>query len=292
MSTVDREPTASGRSGSGVGTRVATGLFAGFGAVVLTFWVPATPAFAVWMVIHLWAAVEFVRMARRQLPTAPLRGLYLWIPLAGIGGFTLLQADRDLPALGVVLLGFGLVVLGAWSTLAARGAAVEALGSAAVIAFAVPYFAAPALCIYLLQQRDPFLVLLLFLIVGIGDSAAYFVGRAIGRRKLAPNVSPNKTWEGSIGGLLFAGGAAAVWAWLRLGRVPLELVVICAATAIAAQIGDLVESLFKRGAGVKDSSHVLPGHGGFYDRLDATLFAAPTLVACLWLVGFEIVLPG
>lgn len=276
---------------SGVGRRVATGLAAGAVALAVTFLVPAEPAFALWFIIHFWAAVEFVSMSRRLVPTAPLRGLYVWIPLAAVGGFALLRADHATSAHAAVLLSFVLVAIGAISTLVARSDAREALTASAVVAFAVPYFAVPPLCIFILQRRDPTLVLLLFLMVGLGDSAAYFVGKAIGRHKLAPRVSPNKTWEGSLAGLAAAVGSAAVWAWLRLDRVPPELLVAAALTAAAAQTGDLVESLFKRGAGVKDSSQVLPGHGGFYDRLDATLFAAPTFVACLTLIGFDSIAP-
>jgi phosphatidate cytidylyltransferase len=118
------------------------------------------------------------------------------------------------------------------------------------------------------------------------DTGAYTVGRLIGRRKLAPKISPNKTWEGAIGGFVF-GAAAAVIAILALDPDPTDplddlgsyrtatVVVIALGVPLVAVLGDLVESVLKRRLGVKDVSHILPGHGGFLDRLDSLLFAAP-----------------
>ena len=128
--------------------------------------------------------------------------------------------------------------------------------------------------------------LILFLLVTIWgcDSFAYYVGRRFGRHKLAPEVSPKKTIEGSIGGLvgsiLVAVGAALLFVPEFL---PAEAAVIGGLASTAGQIGDLVESLFKRGAGVKDSGRFLPGHGGFYDRVDSILFAAPVVCAAVLL---------
>jgi phosphatidate cytidylyltransferase len=112
-------------------------------------------------------------------------------------------------------------------------------------------------------------------IVWAGDAAAYYGGRAFGRHKLAPSISPNKTVEGSIAGL-----AGSVLAGILLGSWLLErqlgfLVLASLAAAIAGQLGDLAESALKRSAGVKDSSSMLPGHGGMLDRLDSLIFAAP-----------------
>ena len=135
-----------------------------------------------------------------------------------------------------------------------------------------------------LQARSPWLVLAAMAIVWIADTAAYFAGRAFGRRKLAPKVSPGKTWEGVYGGL----AAVAIYA---LALVPLAaeggfagtvspiavIVWIGLALALAALsvVGDLCESLLKRHAGVKDSGRLLPGHGGILDRIDALLAAMP-----------------
>jgi phosphatidate cytidylyltransferase len=139
--------------------------------------------------------------------------------------------------------------------------------------------ALPAIAMMAIREVSPRAVLFLFLIVWGCDSFAYYVGKNFGRRKLAPVVSPKKTWEGTIGGLVGAalvGAAAGTW-WVlpELGTARGALAGALASSA--GQIGDLVESLWKRGAGVKDSGVFLPGHGGFYDRIDSLLFAAPVL---------------
>lgn len=124
----------------------------------------------------------------------------------------------------------------------------------------------------------PDLILFLLLAVFLGDTGAYYLGRAIGRRKLAPMLSPKKTWEGAAGavaGSLAAAALAHFWFFRRLpaSHAALLAVLLC----VAGILGDLAESMFKRATGVKDSSTALPGHGGFLDRIDSLLFAAPVL---------------
>jgi phosphatidate cytidylyltransferase len=122
--------------------------------------------------------------------------------------------------------------------------------------------------------RGPQIVLWLVLLVTAADIGAYFAGRSWGRRKLAPRVSPAKTWEGALGGLamvsLVAWGGAA-----HFGFPPLEVVAFGCAVGIFSIIGDLTESMFKRAAGLKDSGALLPGHGGLLDRIDSVTAAAP-----------------
>jgi phosphatidate cytidylyltransferase len=156
-----------------------------------------------------------------------------------------------------------------------------------ILGFGVLYFALPIASLHYLQQADPWLVFLLMAIVFLGDTAAYYVGSAIGRHRMAPVISPKKSWEGAAAGFVTAVAAAAVWSAWKLGRVDPELLAAAALTALAAQVGDLVESMIKRGAGVKDSGHILPGHGGVLDRLDAMLFAAPVLLLGLWVLGVD-----
>lgn len=135
-----------------------------------------------------------------------------------------------------------------------------------------------------LQARSPWLVLAAMATVWIADSAAYFAGRAFGRRKLAPQVSPGKSWEGVYGGL----AAVAVYAFALVpfaaaagyrGSIDAASIALWVALALAlagvSVVGDLFESLLKRHAGVKDSGSLLPGHGGVLDRTDAMLAAMP-----------------
>jgi phosphatidate cytidylyltransferase len=116
------------------------------------------------------------------------------------------------------------------------------------------------------------------------DSGAYFVGRALGRHKLYSKVSPSKTLEGAIGGVVVGTGISfGVWALFGPDIDPVHLAVIAPLGAAMGQVGDLAESLVKRSVGVKDSGNFLPGHGGVLDRIDALLFAGPTLFGyALW----------
>jgi phosphatidate cytidylyltransferase len=140
------------------------------------------------------------------------------------------------------------------------------------------------------ESNGPSLVIFLLCVVWAGDIAALYVGRAWGRRKLAPTLSPNKTWEGalgSVGGSLLATGALLglaalleMWNSTKLSyadEVWWYWMVLAVVVNVAAQVGDLAESALKRSAGVKDSGTLLPGHGGVLDRIDALLLAAPVL---------------
>ena len=117
----------------------------------------------------------------------------------------------------------------------------------------------------------------------IGDMAAYYAGRTFGRHKLAPKLSPKKTWEGSIASIAAAAALGVLYLHYALPERPVwELLLISALANVAGQVGDLAESAIKRGADVKDSGTLLPGHGGFLDRVDGTLFTLP--VVYLWLL--------
>lgn len=188
------------------------------------------------------------------------------------------------------------------------------LPSAATSLAGICYVFLPFACLMGLRalgNEGWFFLLFLFLSVWAGDISAYYVGRNFGRRKLAPSISPNKTWEGAGASVL--GSLVVAWCWVRfapplsvwLQRIgltsdtlsrehadllfpPVALVCVTVVTNVAAQFGDLVESMLKRGAGVKDSGTLIPGHGGVLDRIDALLFAAPVV----WYYAFFLAIQG
>lgn len=139
------------------------------------------------------------------------------------------------------------------------------------------------------QENGPSLLVFLFFVVWAGDVVALYVGRAFGQRKLASAISPNKTWEGSagsvLGSLLITLGLVFLaqvlvrhnFDWLSYPGSVFRWLGLAVLLNIAAQVGDLIESAIKRGAGAKDSGTLLPGHGGVLDRIDALLLAAPVL---------------
>jgi phosphatidate cytidylyltransferase len=125
-------------------------------------------------------------------------------------------------------------------------------------------------------------IFFLCMVVWIGDSAAMYVGKGLGRHKMAPTVSPGKTWEGAVGGVLGGVLVAVVGARVLVPQSAWwQNLVLGVLVSLAAQIGDLGESMLKRYVGVKDSGTLIPGHGGLLDRIDSVLFAAPTLVYAL-----------
>ena len=173
--------------------------------------------------------------------------------------------------------------------------------AAAAAVFAFVYIALPMGMLVQLRQQwaGAFYLLYLLLVVWAGDIFAYFVGKSMGRHLMAPRISPKKTWEGAaasliasvaVGWLLFHFALPLSSAMLSIGLITrrdglfgleqpsmVPIIALTIVLNIAAQLGDLVESLLKRGAGVKDSGTILPGHGGMLDRIDALLFAAPIL---------------
>jgi phosphatidate cytidylyltransferase len=135
-----------------------------------------------------------------------------------------------------------------------------------------------------LEPRGQVLLMFLLVLIAAADIGAYFGGRTFGRHKLAPRISPNKTWEGFWAGMMAAGGAGFAGG-LLFGEPLLPWVITCMAVALVSVVGDLVESMFKRKAGLKDSSALLPGHGGVLDRLDSLTAAAPVFLLGLLLLG-------
>jgi phosphatidate cytidylyltransferase len=175
---------------------------------------------------------------------------------------------------------FFLFVLGiAALTLATRRPLVEVLPAAGISASGFILVAFPlsfAIPLRAISGQGPALLLFAMVIVWVSDTAAYFAGRTIGKRPFAPKLSPNKTWEGAVAG--FLGSLAVAFAFMPWVNVPLlHLLAMAALGNIAGQVGDLLESGYKRSAGIKDSGTLLHGHGGVLDRIDALILAIPVV---------------
>jgi phosphatidate cytidylyltransferase len=236
------------------------------------------------------AAYEYMRLANTG--GAQIPAWWMLFGTAVVFLFTLpnFHNEAELPALSALAL-----ILLAWSGF--RVPFERVLPDAARGLFGLVYVAYPLTLIPMIWNRDDGKPLLLFLMVSVwaGDIAALYVGRRWGRHKLT-RLSPNKTWEGafaSVGGSLLA-GLAVVFAGNLLSTYESNTVlhivepvwqsaVLAVIINVAAQLGDLLESAIKRGAGVKDSGTILPGHGGVLDRIDALLVAAPVLWCVLLL---------
>ena len=154
------------------------------------------------------------------------------------------------------------------------------IGSVATSFCGPVYVALPlTLLVWVWMQSDgPWHVLFALVVIWLGDTAGFFFGRAFGKHKSSPRISPNKTWEGTAASFttaLLVGLATGLYFWERKSIT--EPIVLAGLLNVAAQWGDLAESALKRNAGVKDSSNLIPGHGGVLDRIDALLFAAPVL---------------
>jgi phosphatidate cytidylyltransferase len=234
------------------------------------------------------AAYEYLQLANASGTRVPV-----WWMLSATALLFLVTyyrpTEAQLPLLSVLAL-----LLLAWS--AFRAPLARVLPDAAVGLFGLIYVAYPLTLILLIWNRDDGKPLLVFLMVAVwaGDIAALYAGRAIGRHKLSP-LSPNKTWEGSVASVVGSVGAglAIVYLGAQLsarGNTVLHItepiwqsVVLAVIINVAAQLGDLLESAIKRGANVKDSGSMLPGHGGILDRIDALLVAAPVLWCALLL---------
>jgi phosphatidate cytidylyltransferase len=175
---------------------------------------------------------------------------------------------------------FFLFVLGiAAITLFTKRPLVETLPAAGISASGLILIAFPlsyTVRLHGVGTQGPVLLLFVLVITWVGDSAAYFVGRSLGKHPLAPHLSPKKTWEGTVASFLGSLIVAIVFA--RFMTVPLpHLLGMAAVGNVAGQVGDLLESAYKRSAGIKDSGSLLPGHGGVLDRIDALILAIPVV---------------
>ena len=199
----------------------------------------------------------------------------------GYGAGLLLLVSRQ--ETWLLILGLALILMAA----AMRGEDLaKALPRAAVLLAGIVYIFGSWKCAMPLRELNPHWLMYGLLVNWAGDMGAYYVGRRWGRHKMAPRISPHKSWEGAVASVvasvLIAGAYLLHFVpWIAV----LQAVALTVAANAAGQLGDLTESALKRGAGLKDSGEILPGHGGFLDRVDSTLFSLPLIYAYLKLAG-------
>jgi len=272
--------------------------------LLLVLRAPVVVVAAAVAVVSVLTLREYVELVRHYNVAPYCRVLYVLAVLA-FGLLALQTGLQYLIATTQMLFGISgaaVFVLMFFFALAMRREPLsEGFPAASAAVFGFLYIVVPLAMLVQLRQQGSgaFLILYTLIVVWMGDTAAYYTGRAIGRHKMAPRVSPGKTWEGAVGSLIGAvASGVLVFAYsreisgglMKIGLLtpdqaylppqisPLwQFAVLSAVVNVAAQIGDLAESLLKRGAGVKDSGNLLPGHGGMLDRIDALLFAAPVV---------------
>ena len=273
--------------------------------LVLVLRAPVPLLSAVVAIVALLSAREFLQLSEHYkvqplwLPTyVYIAVLFLCVTVNGFSDKPLVETGSFIYAAGfaAAVAPFVFLAIGM-----ARRDFATSLPAAAASVFAFTYIALPLGFLVQVRQHwaGAIMLVYLLLVVWAGDTTAYYVGRGLGRHLMSPRVSPKKTWEGALGSL--AGSLVVGWVFIsyaqpisralleahlieqRDGYFALErpalwpVLALTAGINVAAQLGDLVESLIKRGAGVKDSGTLLPGHGGMLDRIDALLFAAPVL---------------
>jgi phosphatidate cytidylyltransferase len=270
------EPTApavGGRRWSDLRTRaLSAGLLAPLALVCL--WLGAWWWMALLGVATVGLAMEWVRLCGGRL--ASPAGLVLLAAVLAAGAAA--AGEHELLGLGLIAASFPLV----WG-----------LGGRAGLAAGIPYLGLAMVALAWLRGggeagRDD--VLFLLLVVWASDIGAYAAGRLVGGAKLAPRISPSKTWSGAIGGLLAAMAVGGVVALALHGTGLAHVLAVAGGIGVAAQLGDLLESTLKRHYGVKDSGRLIPGHGGLLDRLDGVLTAAPVAALLAVAAGHGVVL--
>ena len=257
-------------------------------------------------VVALLAIHELLKLAEGYNIRPLYKSAYIF---AGLFFLLIVLSPGSAPTPALSTSGFAYIAICAaifapflFLTMAMRRAELSSAFPAAMVAvFAFVYIALPLACLVQLREQweGSFFLLYLLLLVWAGDIFAYFIGKSLGTHRMSPRVSPKKTWEGAAAsvfasvavGMLMTHYAVAISRALLHARLieqrdgvftepaMFPIIILSVVLNFAAQLGDLVESVIKRGAGVKDSGTILPGHGGMFDRIDALLFAAPVLWA-------------
>ncbi len=264
--------------------RVLTALVLGPALLAAVWLLPTGPVAAILGVIAALAAWEWTHLMGLKDTGGRLLALALFVVTLA-GGWALLEIESAVP---VVLVGaVGWWVLASLWTLAygfGRGDGPPPLALSAAVGWVVLWPCWLAL-VYLHGHTPwgPFWLTFLLLLVWAADTGAYFAGRAYGRHRLAPRISPGKTWEGVAGGAVLAVAVGAGLVAVLQPHAPpwLYLVLLLVAVVVVSVVGDLFESMLKRRGGLKDSGGILPGHGGILDRVDSLTAAAPVLAAGL-----------
>jgi phosphatidate cytidylyltransferase len=267
---------------SALRSRIATALLLATLVIVVLIYLPPAVA-SVLIILAIFAAGwewgGFVRLQSAAARFAYATGIVLLLIASEV-------LARDPARLELLLRAAALWWLVAFVWLAIRAQAGGRV-AAGVVGFLVLVPAGLGLEYLVgLQPNGQLLLLYLLVLIAAADVGAFFGGRRFGRRKLAPHVSPGKTWEGFAAGMLAAAGVGAAgtlmfdvpfWPWLFL----------CELVALVSVVGDLTESMFKRHVGLKDSGSLLPGHGGVLDRIDSLTAAAPTFLLGLIALGLQ-----
>jgi phosphatidate cytidylyltransferase len=277
---------------SGTITRILTAAILIPAVVALVWWGPTWLVAAAGGGVALLALFEFFSLGARL----NLQAYRLWTALCAMGIFfqqwtasaaQSYQVGRNLrlirssatPDFPLELVFFVFLLGCAATVFASRRPLVDALGDIGISTSGLVFIALPLSAVVRIHGvgiLGPKLLLFTLVLVWVGDTTAYFVGRSFGRVPMAAQLSPKKTWEGAAANLLGSAIVAlALFRWLNIDAF--EAVVMACLANIAGQAGDLLKSAYKRGAGVKDSGTLLPGHGGVLDRIDALILAAPVV---------------
>jgi phosphatidate cytidylyltransferase len=255
-----------------------------------TWWGPTWFVAGLAGIVAVFALLEFFALGERM----GFRAYRWWTCFAAIGiiaqqwyvaqggsvfklGDFLFRAGALPVSLEMMLVFF--IMGAAVIALASRRPLAEVFSSVSVSAAGLVVVVIPFSSVVRLHGVDsvgPQLLLFTLVLVWVGDSAAYFAGKGFGRMKMSPQLSPNKTWEGAAANLFGALLVGALFGY-RMNIGTPHMLAMAALGSIAGQVGDVFESAFKRGAGVKDSGTIVPGHGGILDRIDALIFAAPAV---------------
>jgi phosphatidate cytidylyltransferase len=258
--------------------------------LALVFLGPAWSLTVVIAAVAMLAAWEFLGLTERCGAKPPRIPVLVAIAALFAGNYLLSSWGYQVPEQTASLFGLLCILLLVYC--AFFSPVERSLADATSSVFALFYLGLTLITLPMLREatNGPSLLAFLFLTVWAGDIAALYVGRSFGKRKLAPKLSPNKTWAGAIGSVLGSVAVAGILLGLSLylaqwnsatlsfaDEVWWYWLILAVVVNVAAQFGDLAESALKRSAGVKDSGTLLPGHGGMLDRIDALLLAAPVL---------------